>query len=47
MQVGWPTEKMRSNKFTVYAMRGEMRGRERDALVAEFRSGRTRVLITT
>lgn len=43
----WLTEKMRSNNFTVSAMHGDMPQKERDAIMAEFRSGTTRVLITT
>jgi ATP-dependent RNA helicase len=46
-QVDWLTEKMRSNNFTVSAMHGDMPQKERDAIMAEFRSGTTRVLITT
>jgi hypothetical protein len=45
--VDWLTEKMRSNNFTVSAMHGDMPQKERDAIMAEFRSGTTRVLITT
>ena len=41
------TEKMRSNNFTVSSMHGDMPQKERDAIMAEFRSGTTRVLITT
>lgn len=47
LQVDWLTEKMRSNNFTVSAMHGDMPQKERDAIMAEFRSGATRVLITT
>ncbi|RYR13482.1 hypothetical protein Ahy_B04g070458 isoform A [Arachis hypogaea] len=46
-KVDWLTEKMRNNNFTVSAMHGDMPQRERDAIMAEFRSGTTRVLITT
>lgn len=46
-QVDWLTEKMRSNNFTVSSMHGDMPQKERDAIMAEFRSGTTRVLITT
>ncbi|CAL9116673.1 unnamed protein product [Musa acuminata var. zebrina] len=41
------TEKMRSNNFTVSSMHGDMPQKERDAIMAEFRSGATRVSITT
>ncbi|CAL5369896.1 unnamed protein product [Camellia sinensis] len=45
--VDWLTEKMRSNNFTVSSMHGDMPQKERDAIMAEFRAGETRVLITT
>ncbi|KAK9088122.1 hypothetical protein Scep_027204 [Stephania cephalantha] len=45
--VDWLTEKMRSHNFTVSSMHGDMPQRERDAIMGEFRSGTTRVLITT
>lgn len=38
---------MRSNNFTVSSMHGDMPQKERDAIMAEFKSGATRVLITT
>lgn len=38
---------MRENNFTVSAMHGDMPQKERDAIMEEFRSGVTRVLITT
>ncbi|KAG6493610.1 hypothetical protein ZIOFF_048602 [Zingiber officinale] len=47
VDVDWLTEKMRSNNFTVSSMHGDMPQKERDAIMAEFRSGATRVLITT
>ncbi|MBA0573208.1 hypothetical protein Golob_000494, partial [Gossypium lobatum] len=47
LQVDWLTEKMRSNNFTVSSMHGDMPQKERDAIMAEFRDGATRVLITT
>lgn len=46
-KVDWLTERMRSNDFPVSSMHGEMPQKERDAIMSEFRSGRTRVLITT
>ncbi|GJR60644.1 eukaryotic initiation factor 4A-3 [Tanacetum coccineum] len=46
-KVDWLTEKMRENNFTVSAMHGDMPQKERDAIMEEFRSGSTRVLITT
>ncbi|KAM7484821.1 hypothetical protein LguiA_000830 [Lonicera macranthoides] len=45
--VDWLTEKMRDNNFTVSSMHGDMPQKERDAIMSEFRSGTTRVLITT
>ncbi|KAK1321815.1 hypothetical protein QJS10_CPA03g02574 [Acorus calamus] len=47
LQVDWLTEKMRSNNFTVSSMHGDMPQKERDEIMAQFRSGETRVLITT
>ncbi|KAK9093580.1 hypothetical protein Syun_028491 [Stephania yunnanensis] len=47
LSVDWLTEKMRSHNFTVSSMHGDMPQRERDAIMGEFRSGTTRVLITT
>jgi ATP-dependent RNA helicase len=38
---------MREANFTVTAMHGEMPQKERDAIMQEFRSGNSRVLITT
>jgi len=46
-KVDWLTEKMRANNFTVSAMHGDMPQKERDAIMAEFRDGHSRVLITT
>ncbi|KAF5393101.1 hypothetical protein D9757_001342 [Collybiopsis confluens] len=46
-KVDWLTEKMRASNFTVSSMHGEMPQKERDAIMAEFRSGTSRVLITT
>ncbi len=46
-QVDWLTEKMRQNNFTVSSMHGDMPQKEREAIMAEFRAGTTRVLITT
>ncbi|RRT63868.1 hypothetical protein B296_00042348 [Ensete ventricosum] len=46
-KVDWLTEKMCSNNFTISSMHGDMPQKERDAIMAEFRSGATRVLITT
>ena len=38
---------MREANFTVSSMHGDMPQKERDAIMAEFRSGASRVLITT
>ncbi|KAJ7841817.1 translation initiation factor eIF-4A, partial [Mycena olivaceomarginata] len=38
---------MRASNFTVSSMHGEMAQKERDAIMAEFRGGTSRVLITT
>ncbi|EKM80018.1 hypothetical protein AGABI1DRAFT_113249 [Agaricus bisporus var. burnettii JB137-S8] len=46
-KVDWLTEKMRASNFTVSSMHGDMVQKERDAIMAEFRSGTSRVLITT
>ncbi|KAF8646371.1 hypothetical protein AX16_007237 [Volvariella volvacea WC 439] len=46
-KVDWLTEKMRASNFTVSSMHGEMVQKERDAIMAEFRAGTSRVLITT
>jgi len=46
-KVEWLTEKMRANNFTVSSMHGDMPQREREEIMAEFRSGTSRVLITT
>lgn len=46
-KVDWLTEQMQSRDFTVSSMHGDMDQRERDMIMREFRSGSTRVLITT
>merc|ERR1719506_3305876 len=46
-KVDWLTEKMRDANFTVSAMHGDMPQEERDAIMQEFRSGSSRVLIAT
>ncbi|KAI9093831.1 eukaryotic initiation factor 4A-III [Phlyctochytrium arcticum] len=46
-KVDWLTEKMQSREFTVSAMHGDMTQQERDVIMKEFRSGSSRVLITT
>ncbi|KAJ3913358.1 P-loop containing nucleoside triphosphate hydrolase protein [Lentinula edodes] len=46
-KVDWLTEKMHSREFTVSAMHGDMEQKQREVLMKEFRSGSSRVLITT
>merc|ERR1719385_233856 len=46
-KVDWLTEKMHARDFTVSAMHGDMSQNERDVIMREFRSGSSRVLITT
>ncbi|KAJ3286563.1 DEAD-domain-containing protein [Rhizoclosmatium globosum] len=46
-KVEWLTEKMHSREFTVSALHGEMTQQEREVIMKEFRSGSSRVLITT
>merc|ERR1712224_1061048 len=46
-KVEWLAEKMRENNFTVSSMHGDMKQKERDIIMAEFRTGNSRVLITT
>jgi len=46
-KVDWLTEKMHQKDFTVSAMHGDMEQKERDIIMREFRSGSSRVLITT
>jgi len=46
-KVDWLTQKMKDAHFTVSSMHGEMDQPARDAVMEEFRSGSSRVLITT
>ncbi|KAJ0249106.1 Eukaryotic initiation factor 4A-III [Hirschfeldia incana] len=46
-KVDWLSEKMRTNNFTVSSMHGDMPQKERDEIMNQFRSGDSRVLITT
>ena len=46
-KVEWLTEKMTARSFTVSAMHGDMDQKDRDVIMKEFRSGSSRVLITT
>jgi len=46
-KVDWLTDKMGQRDFTVSSMHGDMTGAERKLIMTEFRSGSSRVLITT
>merc|ERR1711902_386252 len=46
-KVDWLTEKMHQRDFTVSSMHGDMDQSERDVIMKEFRTGSSRVLITT
>jgi ATP-dependent RNA helicase len=46
-KVEWLTGKMREANFTVSSMHGDMPQKERDDIMADFRSGKSRVLIAT
>jgi translation initiation factor 4A len=46
-KVDWLTSKMQEKDFTVSSMHGELDQKERDTIMREFRSGSSRVLITT
>jgi translation initiation factor 4A len=46
-KVDWLQEEMQKRDFTVSCMHGDMDQRERDIIMREFRSGSSRVLITT
>jgi translation initiation factor 4A len=45
--VDFVTQKLVDNKFTVSALHGDMAQTERDRIMTEFRTGSSRVLITT
>jgi ATP-dependent RNA helicase len=46
-KVDWLADKMREANFTVSSMHGEMLQKERDSIMEEFRTGNSRVLIST
>jgi len=46
-KVDWLTDRMRQNNFNVFSMHGDMKQADRDAVMASFRAGEGRVLITT
>jgi translation initiation factor 4A len=46
-KVDWLTDKMRAKEFTVSSTHGDIDQKERDVILSEFRTGSSRVLITT
>merc|ERR1719284_1888053 len=46
-KVEWLTQKLHEKDFTVSALHGDMDQNDRDVIMREFRSGSSRVLITT
>jgi len=46
-KVDWLTDKMRAREFTVSSTHGDIGSKERDIILNEFRTGSSRVLITT
>jgi len=46
-KVDWLTDKMRTREFTVSSTHGDIGQKERDVILNEFRTGSSRVLITT
>ena len=46
-KVDWLTEQLHAKEFTVSAMHGDMDQQQREVIMREFRSGSSRVLITT
>ncbi|KAJ1964269.1 translation initiation factor eIF4A [Dipsacomyces acuminosporus] len=46
-KVDFVTEKLRERQFTVSAMHGDMEQSQRETIMSEFRSGSSRILITT
>ena len=46
-KVDWLAGKLRESNHSVSAMHGDMPQKEREAIMAEFRSGASRVLVTT
>jgi len=46
-KVEWLTEKMKSREFTISSIHGDLEQTEREVIMKEFRSGASRVLITT
>mmetsp|Transcript_467 Transcript_467/g.1245 ORF Transcript_467/g.1245 Transcript_467/m.1245 type:complete len:400 (-) Transcript_467:96-1295(-) len=46
-KVDWLTDRMRARQFTVSSTHGDISQRERDIILEEFRTGSSRILITT
>ena len=46
-KVDWLTAQLRKSNFTVASMHGDLPQRERDSVMASFRGGESRVLVTT
>jgi len=46
-KVDWLTQSMQDKDFTVSSMHGDMDQKERDTIMKQFRTGSSRVLITT
>merc|ERR1711881_558028 len=46
-KVDWLTDRLRAKEFVVSSMHGDMEQKERSVIMSEFRSGSSRVLITT
>lgn len=46
-KVDWLTDQLKSKEFVVSSMHGDMEQKERSVIMSEFRSGSSRVLITT
>lgn len=47
VKVNWLTDQMKKANFTVVAMHGDMKQDERDSIMNDFRTGNSRVLIST
>lgn len=47
IKVTWLAEQLRKANFAVVAMHGDMKQDERDSIMSDFRSGKSRVLIST
>ena len=46
-KVEWLTEQLRAKDFTVSAIHGDLDQEKRNGILSEFRSGSSRILITT